>query len=535
MGELKEAEKHVRVDCMWTEVACPNQCGQRVLPRCKLNQHATEECPRHPRQCDFAGMGCDSGALTPGKLHDHMQENVQQHLTLVCKKLEETEFHEALKMSELEALVLARDMRIMELEGAVQVHETNPGAGELEAAAMVYETRLGELETVVQAREARIAELEATVQVREARELEARVEARQAEVKELVARVQDREARMKQLETSVQVRNERIKELESTTEAQEAKISELDTMVKTRNARIQKFTVEIQANETKLGKVEALLQDRDGKIRILETVVDASEAKVEELNVELQARDVQIQELGATLEARGARIRRLEAIVQARDTRIQELEATVQELQTRIGELEAAAQTQEARVAKLENKVKARDSILFLIGAVLLVISFVFFYAPLIAKKGISTSTLTEVQRMYEQYISPVHFLTQYDRGTEEYTECCEALVMVSSDIFWSFVVMVSMVYMRFSGYGDYPLLVFIAGFLCLYVWILFRTSCFYCLTPFIFSFGSNLSFWITTVCIKKKLREDNNVLLFLVFCIYVTVNTFQSAWLCPH
>ena len=104
VGELKEAEKHVRVDCMRTEVACPNQCGQRFL-RCRLNQHTTEECPRRPRRCEFAAMGCESGALTPGELHDHMQRSVQRHLTMVCKKLEETEFDEALKMSELEALV----------------------------------------------------------------------------------------------------------------------------------------------------------------------------------------------------------------------------------------------------------------------------------------------------------------------------------------------------------------------------------------------------------------------------------------------
>ena len=63
-------------------------------------------------------MGCDSEALTPDGLQDHMEWSVQEHLTLVCKKLKEAEFQEALKMSKSEVMILARDAKIRELETA---------------------------------------------------------------------------------------------------------------------------------------------------------------------------------------------------------------------------------------------------------------------------------------------------------------------------------------------------------------------------------------------------------------------------------
>ena len=88
VGELRDAERHVRDDCMWTEVPCPIQCGQQVL-RCRLDRHVSEECPRRKRPCEFVAMGCESGLLTPNSLQDHLHENMQTHLALVCHKLEE--------------------------------------------------------------------------------------------------------------------------------------------------------------------------------------------------------------------------------------------------------------------------------------------------------------------------------------------------------------------------------------------------------------------------------------------------------------
>ena len=357
VGELKEAEKHVRVDCMRTEVACPNQCGQRFL-RCSLNQHATEECPRCPRLCEFAAMGCESGALTPDGLQYHMQRSMAEHLILVCKKLEETALQEALKMSKSEAMILARDAKIRELETAVQAHEKSLSIGELEAVAQVHEARVGELEAVVRAREARIAELEATVQVREARELEARVEARQAEVKELEARVQDREARIKQLETSAQVRNERIRELESTAEAQKAKISELKTTIKLRNARIKKLSVVVQTHKTKLEKVEALLQERDGQMRILKTIVDASETWIGKLEDTLQAREAAMDKMDTQLQVQNARIQ-LEVMTQTVNARVLEIEKT--------------------KVTELQEKIWFRNLVLLFLGAALMVTAFMCY------------------------------------------------------------------------------------------------------------------------------------------------------------
>ena len=123
VGESRDAKRHVRDDCVWTEVPCPIQCGQQVL-RCRLNQHVTEQCPRKKRPCEFVAMGCESGLLTPNSLQDHLHENMQAHLALVCHKLKEvdrnTDVAHQTELRDLKAEVQTLEKERKELKTKVQ-------------------------------------------------------------------------------------------------------------------------------------------------------------------------------------------------------------------------------------------------------------------------------------------------------------------------------------------------------------------------------------------------------------------------------
>ena len=441
-GGLKEAEKHVRVDCMRTEVACPNQCGQHIL-RCSLNQHATEECPRRPRLCEFAAMGCDSGALTPDRLHNHMQWSVQKHLTLVCKKLEETKI-EAQKMHESETRAQSQLAEVQK-----RLNTTN-----LEAHKMI--------------------------------ESEAKAQSELAEIQKKLKATKLEAQKMHESEARAQ--------------------SELAEMLQATKLEAQKM-LELEAKQREL---EARIQDRDVRIRQLEATVEDPHGRIEELETQVQVQKALIRALYKKVETHITEIHTLAAEKQDHEMREQELKVTVADLEAEVKELEANVQTHEARAEEFKvMMIQVRNLISLLLVAVL------------------SLIIITKGQLIYEQYIS---------RGqTKDCVECCDALMVVNSDTSLSFVVMVSTACMSLSRYKKYILYTFIVYLLCLYAWVLFGAACFYCLTPFMFSFGSNLSYYTCVLCTGRCVNKGKRFLIVLAFCVYMAFNTSQRIWFCHH
>lgn len=102
----EKVEKHLDV-CPSYPVVCPNSCNIGSVDRCCIEQHLSV-CPLQHVECDFSHAGCTT-TLRRKDLAAHMNENVQEHLTLLSSSL--------LKMSRA---IEYKDRQIEELRGELQ-------------------------------------------------------------------------------------------------------------------------------------------------------------------------------------------------------------------------------------------------------------------------------------------------------------------------------------------------------------------------------------------------------------------------------
>ena len=63
---------------------CPNKCDSEKLSRRELEKHVEQECPLGKVECDFSYAGCKARILRKD-VAMHMEGNVLQHLSLLCK------------------------------------------------------------------------------------------------------------------------------------------------------------------------------------------------------------------------------------------------------------------------------------------------------------------------------------------------------------------------------------------------------------------------------------------------------------------
>ena len=69
-------------------IACPNSCGKEDIPRCEVEQHKSNECPLQKVKCKYGYAGCE--ATLPRKEMDaHMETEMKEHLQLMEKYAEE--------------------------------------------------------------------------------------------------------------------------------------------------------------------------------------------------------------------------------------------------------------------------------------------------------------------------------------------------------------------------------------------------------------------------------------------------------------
>ena len=73
------------VECVKYPVRCPNRCREECdIPRGEVSRHLTE-CPLQVVSCPFKEQGCEE-ECTRNKLSQHLDDKVQEHLSLVTSQ-----------------------------------------------------------------------------------------------------------------------------------------------------------------------------------------------------------------------------------------------------------------------------------------------------------------------------------------------------------------------------------------------------------------------------------------------------------------
>ena len=115
------SEKHWPV-CEQFPVCCPNECGEKFLPRVDVSKHLDKECPLTHVKCEFAFAGCQ--VSTPRKLlSQHLETHTVSHLSMMAKHLKSLEAEltiKGLKIQCLETEAGEREARCKELEREVK-------------------------------------------------------------------------------------------------------------------------------------------------------------------------------------------------------------------------------------------------------------------------------------------------------------------------------------------------------------------------------------------------------------------------------
>ena len=57
-GEVKDAKRHVDVDCQFVDMPCPSRCGMKLKRQC-VESHLAKDCPCHCQYCGFTGRKID--------------------------------------------------------------------------------------------------------------------------------------------------------------------------------------------------------------------------------------------------------------------------------------------------------------------------------------------------------------------------------------------------------------------------------------------------------------------------------------------
>ena len=73
--------------CLAYPIDCPNGCGERNLPRNKLQEHL-EKCPNQLVDCDFKPVGCTI-RRSKATMSGHLDMNTNFHMRLLCRAVSE--------------------------------------------------------------------------------------------------------------------------------------------------------------------------------------------------------------------------------------------------------------------------------------------------------------------------------------------------------------------------------------------------------------------------------------------------------------
>jgi len=76
--------------CAKCQVPCPNNCG-RSIPREKIPNHTTNDCPLSLISCPYEQIGCKR-KVQRREVKSHLESDVKSHLDLACVKLETRTF-----------------------------------------------------------------------------------------------------------------------------------------------------------------------------------------------------------------------------------------------------------------------------------------------------------------------------------------------------------------------------------------------------------------------------------------------------------
>ncbi|XP_014244337.1 TNF receptor-associated factor 4 isoform X1 [Cimex lectularius] len=70
--------------CLRVPVPCPNRCPMSPLPREEIEAHLKEQCTSPLIPCAYKDAGCRFKGLRGVNMDRHLEENTQQHLSLMC-------------------------------------------------------------------------------------------------------------------------------------------------------------------------------------------------------------------------------------------------------------------------------------------------------------------------------------------------------------------------------------------------------------------------------------------------------------------
>ena len=74
--------------CEKYPLPCPNNCGENAIERLHLKQHLDKTCPLPVIKCKFSYAGCEIKCQRQ-EMQEHLDGNVQSHLTMVSEKQQE--------------------------------------------------------------------------------------------------------------------------------------------------------------------------------------------------------------------------------------------------------------------------------------------------------------------------------------------------------------------------------------------------------------------------------------------------------------
>jgi len=106
--------------CPFYPVPCPNGCEIVAIERGDLDAHLMM-CSLEVVECDFSYAGC-SVKLVREEMERHLTDNLQRHVLMMNKALQEKIEQKERKIEQLEARLEEKDRQIQE-----QVQERDPG------------------------------------------------------------------------------------------------------------------------------------------------------------------------------------------------------------------------------------------------------------------------------------------------------------------------------------------------------------------------------------------------------------------------
>ena len=265
--------------CGYFPLPCPNGCNAGTVERQNLEQHV-KECSFQEVECDFSYSGCQA-KLQRKDFAQHMAENVQNHMRMTQRKLEE----QAVEIREIfERDLQGKESEIIELQqaNANLQEKLRKGSQEKEDGAI----ELGQMNIDLQERGSR--------EIKELKEENAGFRQAITDLQEAFGkRFQEKDTEIAQLQQAVTDLQEKFKK-----DFQEKEEEIVELRQRNSNLHEKEIAQLQQANVDLQEKMKGVLDQKDRQIA---EVQEALKQKDEQMAAQLRKKDGRISQLEASL------------------------------------------------------------------------------------------------------------------------------------------------------------------------------------------------------------------------------------------